>query len=127
MDESVKNAIMDELYESISQDLVEILTDPGVSDFMTILHMLCTISNMVEFLYIGEKPLKGRQKKELVLSFARNLVEQHCEINVRENLLQIVDECGDIAVETIIGFAKTTKVMKVKLKKKCDGCLSRCN
>lgn len=127
MEEGLKNTIMDEMYDSISEDLVEIITDPSVSDFITILHLLCTVSNMVEFFYIGEKPMKGMHKKDLVLSFARNLVEKHSDMHLRENLLQMFDECGDTAVETIIGFAKTTKVMKVKLKKNCDGCLSRCN
>ena len=55
--------IVQDLYDNISQDIIDIIADPDISDFLTILEVVSRIASMVEVIRIGEKPIKGREKK----------------------------------------------------------------
>ena len=107
-----RDAIVDELYKSISTDVVDIIEDPDISDFITVLELLCRVSAMVEVIRIGDRPIRGTEKKEIVQYFGRFLIEKHCREELLENVLEIYDSSSSHAIETIINFAKNNKVIK---------------
>lgn len=104
-------AIVDELYRSVSSDVIDIIEDPDISDFLTILEVLCRIATMVEIIRIGERPIRGKEKKEIVQIFGRFLIEKHCSVELKESVLDIYDSVSDQAIETVIFFAKNNKVL----------------
>ena len=112
MVENRYHAIVEDLYGNISSDIIEIIEDPDISDFLTILEVICRISAMVEILKIGERPIRGAEKKQIVQKFGRFLIEKHCKEDLQENVLEMYDACSAQAIETVIHFAKNNKVMR---------------
>ena len=105
------NKILEHLYSEISTDVLEIIEDPDISDFVTILEVICRLSSMVEVLKFAEKPLKGVEKKKIVLLLGRFLIEKHCSEDLKESVLEVYDSVSDHATETVIFFAKNNKVI----------------
>ena len=113
--------ILNHLYSEISNDIIEVIEDPDISDFITILEVICKISGMVEVLKVGEKNLKGKEKKQIVLLFGRFLIDKHCSEDLRESVIDIYDSVSDHMTETIISFAKNNKVIS-----KSASCFKSC-
>lgn len=105
-------AIVDDLYGNISSDIIDIIEDPNISDFITILEIICRISAMVEVFRIDDRPIKGAEKKDIVQNFGRFIIEKHCSEDLKENVLEIYDSASSQAIETVIHFAKNNKVVR---------------
>ena len=104
--------IVQDLYNNISQDIVDIIADPDISDFLTILEVLSHIASMVEVIRIGDKPVKGKEKKHIVKTLARFLLEQHCPEQLKESVLDAYDSNIESALEILVNFAKNNKVIR---------------
>tara|TARA_B100000963_G_C22575455_1_gene648193 strand:- start:535 stop:891 length:357 start_codon:yes stop_codon:yes gene_type:complete len=104
--------IVQDLYDNISQDIVDIIADPDISDFITILEVLSHIASMVELIKIGDKPVKGKEKKHVVKTLGRMLLEQHCPEQLKESVLEVYESNIDSALEILVNFAKNNKVIR---------------
>jgi len=113
--------LIDDLYQSISSDVLEVIEDPDITDVVTMIEVLCKIASMVEVIKIGEKNLKGYEKKELVHNFGRFLIEKHCPFNYTQSLLDVYDSSAERVLENIILFAKQHKVLS-----KAGKCATTC-
>jgi len=109
---SKEDEIVRDLYENITQDIIDIIEDPEFSDFLTILSVISRTATAAEMLFVGNKPLKGIEKKEIVKKLSRFLISQHCQDDLREGVLSIFDTCVDSALEIMIDFAKNNKVLR---------------
>lgn len=112
--------IINDLYEIVSEDIVDTISDPNVNDFTTILSLLCRISGLVETLRVSTKPMKGSEKKEIVLKLCRTLLEKHTSEDLVDQILDIYDRSAHEAIETIIMFAKNNKILT-----KTDQCFQK--
>jgi len=116
MNSARNDEIIQDLYANISSDIVEIIEDPSVCDFLTLLDIVCNICAMVELLQIGDGKLKGEDKKNIVIRLGRILIEKHSPEEAKDTILATFDETCDIAIDKIIFFAKNNKVLKKKIK-----------
>ena len=115
------DGIVQDLYENISQDIIDIIADPDISDFLTLLEVVSRIASMVEVIRIGEKPMKGKEKKQIVKTLGRLLIEQHCSEELKESILHIYDTNIENVLEILINFAKNNKIIR-----KTSRCMTAC-
>ena len=113
--------IVQDLYDNISKDIVDIIEDPDISDFLTILQVMSRIASLVEVIRIGDKPMKGKEKKQIVKTLGRFLFEQHCPEELRESVLDVYDNSIDSALEILVDFAKNNKIIR-----KTSKCVTAC-
>lgn len=104
--------IIQDLYDNISQDILDIVADPDISDFLTILEVISRVASMVEIIRIGEKPMKGKEKKQIVKKLGRLIIEKHCSEELLENVLAIYDTSIDHAIFILVDFAKNNKIIR---------------
>lgn len=102
--------LIDELYASVSEDLIDMIKNPLVPDFTTVLNVLCGVAAMVETLKIGARNMKGSEKKQVVVGLGRILLEKHSNEEIVDQVLEIYDASSIDAIEAIIHFAKNNKV-----------------
>lgn len=104
--------IVQDLYENISQDVIDIIADPDVSDLLSILHVMSQIASMVEIIRVSDKPIKGKDKKQIVKTLGRFLFEQHSPEDLKESILDVYDNSIDSALEILVDFAKNHKIIR---------------
>tara|TARA_Y100000768_G_C23743906_1_gene570634 strand:- start:119 stop:481 length:363 start_codon:yes stop_codon:yes gene_type:complete len=110
--------IIQELYNDIPGEIIDLVTDPNASDFMTLLEIICKLAAIVEVSFIGDSRLKGHEKRYVVTNLARLVITNHCPAEYLENILGLFDEVFEKGLEMVIHFAKNNKVLK-KIKKGC--------
>ena len=116
-----QDEIIQILLDDISDDIIDIIRDPDVSDFLTILEVISRVSSMVEIIRVSEKPLKGKEKKQIVKTLGRLLIDQHCSEEIKDSVLDIYDKSIENTLEIMINFAKNNKIIRTTSK-----CLTAC-
>ena len=111
-DEAKYQQIINEIYQDIPNSVVDIVTDPDISDFETILHLICRLASIVELFRIDDSKLKGADKKYIVTKLGRFLIEQHCEERYKDSMLSVFDEIFEKGLIMVIEFAKNNKVLR---------------
>ena len=113
--------IVNNLYENISQDIIDLIADPEVSDFITILEVITRVSGMVEVIRFGEKPIRGKEKKIVTKKLGRVLIDNNCPDELKDSVLDVYDKSIDNAIELLIDFAKNNKILR-----KTSKCVTAC-
>ena len=111
-DEAKYQQIIEEIYQDIPGEVIDIVADPDVSDFETILHLICRLASMVELFRIDHSKLKGTEKKYIVTKLGRFLIEQHCEERYKDSILSVYDDIFEKGLLMVIEFAKNNKVLR---------------
>ena len=104
------------IYSQLSSEVIDMIKDDAVCDFLTVLKIICHVSSMVELLFIDRKQLKGLEKKNLVVSTCRIVLEEHINDDIKEAVLSLYDTVVDDTVESVIEFAKNNKIFSTATK-----------
>ena len=118
---SIQKQIVDEIVLLVSEDIKQIIADPSISDVITIIKLISNISTMVEIYKVNDKPLKGKDKKNIVHLVCKSLLEEYSNEDVYEVVVDLYDSIYDDMIETMIHFAKNNKLI-TKVKNCKGGC-----
>tara|TARA_B100001287_G_scaffold263271_2_gene253984 strand:+ start:1749 stop:2111 length:363 start_codon:yes stop_codon:yes gene_type:complete len=103
--------VVEGLYSEVTDELIDVIQNPNIDDFITILHLVNQIATMTEITTIGNKPLRGKDKREIVKKLCRILLEEFSHESIKDSILVAYDKNIDSAIDIMINFAKNNKVI----------------
>tara|TARA_Y100001980_G_C14548894_1_gene330407 strand:+ start:1744 stop:2088 length:345 start_codon:yes stop_codon:yes gene_type:complete len=114
---------MEEIYNEIESQLVELCTDPSNTPFYAILECVSLVSTYLEVYRIGDKRVSGKNKKTICKEIMmQKIIEIVKDDDRQEDFINIINYSVDHIIESLINFAKNNKII-VKGKKCIKSCI----
>lgn len=113
--------IADKIYETLPSDLEEVISSDHVHDVIIIMTILNKVSTLVEQHRIDDKPMAGKEKKEIVGYIGRLLILNYAKAEFKDYMLEIYNNVVEDVVEIMIDFAKNNKILR-----KSSRCIANC-
>ena len=115
--------ILEEIYNEIESQLVDLCTAPSNTPFYAILECVSLVSTYLEVYRIGDKRVSGKNKKTICKEIMmQKIIEIVRDDDRQEDFINIINYSVDHIIESLVNFAKNNKII-VKSKKCIKSCI----
>ena len=104
-------AIVKKIYNISKNTVKEVVETPSIADALVVTLAVGNLVKLVENIKINDKPLSGKNKKEVVLFIGRLLLKDLLPDSNRDTILGMYDLLAEPTLEKLIDVGKNIKVM----------------
>tara|TARA_B100001093_G_C26710724_1_gene963302 strand:- start:246 stop:704 length:459 start_codon:yes stop_codon:yes gene_type:complete len=106
-----QKAVIKKIYKLSNSTIKEVVDTPEIADALVVTIAIGNLVKLIENININNKPLSGKNKKEIVLYLGRLLLNDLLPEKNKSNILGMYDLLAEPTLEKLIDVSKNIKVI----------------
>ena len=106
-----QKAVIKKIYKLSNSTIKEVVETPEIADALVVTVAIGNLVKLIENININNKPLSGKNKKEIVLYLGRLLLNDLLPEDNKSNILGMYDLLAEPTLEKLIDVSKNIKVI----------------